>query len=341
MTSEVSESPLAVSMMGLLTGGWVAQAVSVAARLGIADRLRSGPRSADDIASAVGAHPATLRRLLRALSDVGVFQEREDGLFAPTPLGDLLGSDTPGSLRGYALLVGAPFHRGAWTDLEHSVRTGEPTFAHVHGQELFHHLRDHPADGDVLNEAMISLSGQFIAPAVAACDFAPGHTIVDVGGGHGVVIAEVLAANPGTRGVLYDLPGVIADAGGPLRRAGVDDRCRMVTGDFFESVPSGCDTYVLCHIVHDWDDDRAVQILANCREAMKPDGRVLLGEGILHDGPSPSRIKWLDLEMLVMTCGGLQRTQAQYEHLFQRAGLRPTGIPAQGPTFSVLEARLA
>ncbi|MFG2085918.1 MULTISPECIES: methyltransferase [unclassified Spirillospora] len=339
MSTEVTENPLAVSMMGLLTGGWVAQAVGVAARLKIADQLVSGPRSADDIARAVDAHPPTLHRLLRALSDVGVVQEREDGLFSGTPLGELLRSDVP-SLRGYALLTGSSFHREAWSALEYSVRTGEPTFAHVHGQELFDHLRDNPADGAVMNEAMIALSGEFIAPVVAACDFERGHTIVDVGGGHGAVLAEILTANAGTKGVLYDLPGVVDDAeDGPLRPALDDGRCRVIAGSFFESVPSGCDTYVLCHIVHDWDDDRAVRILTNCRKAMRPDSRLLLGEGLLHEGPSPSRMKWLDLEMLVMTCGGLQRTQSQYEGLFQRAGLRPTGIPAQGPTFSVLEAR--
>ena len=341
MQTEVSESPLAVSMMGLLTGGWVAQAVGVAAHLKIADHLASGPRSADDLAAAVGAHPPTLRRLLRALSDVGVVQEREDGLFSGTPLGDLLRSDVP-SLRGYALLTGSAFHREAWSALGHSVRTGEPAFAHVHGRELFDHLRDNPSDGEILNEAMIALSGEFIAPAVAACDFTPGDTVVDVGGGHGVVLARVLAENPRTRGVLYDLPGVVGNAaGGPLRTAVAEDRCRMVAGDFFASVPSGCDTYVLSHIVHDWDDDRAVQILTNCRTAMRPDSRILLAEGLLHEGPAPSRMKWLDLEMLVMTCGGLQRTQSQYEDLFHRAGLRPTGTPAQSPVFSVLEARPA
>lgn len=341
MSIEVPESPLAVSMLGLLTGGWVAQAVSVAARLKIADELASGPRSADDIAAAVGAHPPTLHRLLRALSDVGVVQEREDGLFSGTPLGDLLRSDVR-SLRGYALLTGSSFHRRAWGALEHSVRTGEPAFEHVHGRELFDFLRDSPGDGEILNEAMIALSGEFIAPVVAAYDFAPGDTVVDVGGGHGVVLAEILNAHPGTQGILYDLPEVVADAGdGPLRAALAEGRCRTIAGSFFESVPPGHDAYVLCHIVHDWDDDRAVQILTRCREAMGPGSRLLLGEGHLHEGPGPSRIKWLDLEMLVMTPGGLQRTHSQYEDLFHRAGLRPTGIPVEGPTFTVLEARPA
>lgn len=341
MSIEVPESPLAASMVGLLTGGWVAQAVSVAARLKIADQLAHGPRSAADIAEAVDAHAPTLHRLLRALSDVGVVQEREDGLFSGTPLGELLRSDVP-SLRGYALLTGAPFHRAAWDALEHSVRTGEPSFPHVHGQEIFDYLRDNPSDGDVLNKAMVAMSGEFIAPVAAACEFPPGHTIVDVGGGHGAVLAEILAANPGTRGILYDLPEVIAKAAdGPLRTALADDRCQMVAGSFFDSVPQGGDAYVLSHVVHDWDDDRAVQILANCRRAMHPGSRLLLLEGFLHDGPSASRMKWLDLEMLVMTSGGRQRTQSQYEALFQRAGLRPTGPKAQSPTFTALEARPA
>ncbi|WP_165970475.1 methyltransferase [Actinomadura sp. 6K520] len=341
MSTEVPENPLAVSMIGLLTGGWVAQAVSVAARLKIADRLAHGPRSAADIAAAVNADAPTLHRLLRALSDVGIVQEREDGLFSGTPLGDLLRSDVP-SLRGYALLSGSSFHRDAWSALEHSVRTGEPAFTHVHGQEVFDHLRGNPADGETLNAAMIALSGEFIAPVVAACDFPPGHAIVDVGGGHGVVLAEALAANPGTEGILYDLPEVVDNAAdGPLREALAEGRCQAIGGSFFDSVPSGCDSYVLSHIVHDWDDDRAVQILTNCRRAMRPDSRVLVAEAILREGPAASRIKWLDLEMLVMTRGGLQRTQSQYEALFARAGLRFSGIPAHSPTFTVLEARPA
>lgn len=337
MSIEVPESPLAASMVGLLTGGWVAQAVSVAARLKIADQLAHGPRSAADIAEAVDAHAPTLHRLLRALSDVGVVQEREDGLFSGTPLGELLRSDVP-SLRGYALLTGAPFHRAAWDALEHSVRTGEPSFPHVHGQEIFDYLRDNPSDGDVLNEAMVAMSGEFIAPVAAACEFPPGHTIVDVGGGHGALLARILAAHPKSNGVLFDLPHVIEGAGEPLARAGVMDRCVLMGGDFFTMVPPGGDAYLLCNIVHDWGDDDAARILANCRKAMTGEGRVLLVEAVIPDPPrEPAAATVIDLEMLVIARGARQRTASEFAELFGRAGLRLTGVNGDG-VFNMVEA---
>jgi hypothetical protein len=294
----------------------------------------------DDIARDVGASAPALYRLLRALADLELFQELEGRRFASTPLGELLRTGVPGSLRDWAIMTGRPFHREAWTALGHSVRTGESAFEHVHGAMGFDHFRDHPADGQALNAAMTAVSGLVIGPAVAACAFAPGSTIVDVGGGHGALLAAILAANPETRGVVFDLPHVVDGAGQAAKDAGVADRCEYVGGDFFESVPSGGDAYVLSNVVHDWDDDDAVRILARCREAMNPDGRVLLMEAVLPDEARPSRAKWVDLEMLVMARGARQRTGAEYAGLLNRAGLDLTRLTVDhdAGAFGVIEA---
>ncbi|MPZ96328.1 MAG: methyltransferase [Propionibacteriales bacterium] len=337
MPTDLTTIPAPVRMMQLTTGSQVSQSVSVAAALGVADVLAGGPRAVDDIADAVGADPGSLYRLLRVLGDVGVFEESDGRTFALTEVGELLCSDRPGTLRGWAVLVGSPFHRDAWTDLLASVRTGEPAFDRVHGQLAFDFFRNHPDDQAVLDGAMTSISGLLIAAVVSCYDFSPFGTVVDVGGGHGALLAAVLTASPGARGVLFEQPHVAAAAGGPLDAAGVRDRCEIRGGDFFEAVPTGGDAYLLSNIVHDWGDDDAVQILTRCREALGDHGRVLVTEDVLPSGLEPSQAKLIDLEMLVMG-PGRQRTEEEYGRLFARAGLRLTRlVPCQG-SLGVVEA---
>jgi hypothetical protein len=335
--SEPVVIPPPARLYELTTGIWVSQALSVAAGLGVADELASGPRPADEIAKAVGADGPTLYRLLRALADAGVFTELDGRRFALTELGELLRSDVPGSMRSWATFVGRPFHLRSWTDLDESIRTGATAFDRVHGQDAFAYFAEHLGDGKLFNDAMTAAAAQFIAPVVEAYDFGAFRTVVDVGGGHGALLAAVLAANPGVRGVLYDQPHVIAGAGQPLEDAGVADRCAYLDGDFFRSVPPGADAYLLSNIIHDWDDDRSVQILANCRAAMSGDGKVLLGESVLPSDATPHPAKWIDLEMLVMG-EGRQRTEEEYRDLFRRAGLRLTRIVPTRDMFDVVEA---
>jgi hypothetical protein len=343
---ETDESALAAArMMELTTGTWISQAVSVAAELGLADAVADGPLPVDDIAKAVGADAPSLYRLMRALADVGVFEELDGRRFASTPLGELLRDDAPGSLRAWAIMVGRPFHRMAWTALGDGVRTGEPAFEQVHGAPAWEYLRDHPADGRALDAAMTTVSSRIIAPVFteyfkersSGDDGGTTGTIVDVGGGQGGLLAAILAANPRLRGVLFDLPHVVA--GQVIGAAGLGERCACVGGDFFASVPAGGDAYVLSNIIHDWGDEAAVRILRNCRAAMNEGGRVLLGEAVLPDEIRPSRAKWMDLEMLVLNVqGARQRTRREYRDLFARAGLRLSGIGGNSDVFALVEA---
>jgi hypothetical protein len=335
--SDSAKPPPPVLLFRLTMGAWVTQAVSVAANLGIADALGSGPRPVDEIAETVGVDAQSLYRLMRALSDEQVFSELDGRRFALTPVSELLLTDAPGSLRSWAIMVGRPYLRDAWTDLEESIRTGETAFDRVHGQQAFDYFRANPEDGEVLNRAMTAISGRFVAEVVGSYDFSAIRKIVDVGGGQGALLAAILAANPHVHGVLYDLPHVIAAGGAPLKEAGVDDRCERIGGDFFESVPTGGDAYLLSNIIHDWDDDLSVRILANCRAALNDHGRVLLGEVVLPNTTEPHPAKWIDLQMLIMG-SGRQRTEEEYRRLFQQAGLQLTKVVRSHAMFNLVEA---
>jgi SAM-dependent methyltransferase len=323
-------------LIGLTAGAWIAQALSVAAMLGVADHLDTEPRSVDELAHALGADGPSLYRLLRALADVEVFEELDGRCFAATELSGLLRSDEPASLRAWATMVGAPFHMRALTDLVESIRTGEPAFERVHGQTAFDYFHDHPEAGSLFNDAMTGASSPPIAQVMTAYDFSGADTVVDVGGGHGFLLAAILRAHPHLTGVLFDLPGVVSGAPRVLDAAGVGDRASTLAGDFFEAVPPG-DIHLLANVIHDWANDRAVRILANCRAALHPGGRVLLAEAVLPDGREPSAAKLIDLEMLVMGTGR-QRTESEYGELFQEAGLELASIGPSGPVYSVVEA---
>lgn len=344
MTTHLVESgglepdpPPEARLIGFTTAAWVAQALNVVAALGVADHLADGPRTVGDLAAAVGADGPSLYRVLRVLADVEVFAELDGRRFALAELGEPLRRDAPVSLRAWAEMAGAPFHMQALTDLVGAVRTGEPAFERVHRQQAFDWFRDHPAEWTLFNDAMTGASSPVIADLVAAYDFSAVGTVIDVGGGHGALLAALLQAHPHLHGVVYDLPEVVTGAPPLLDKAGVGARASTVGGDFFHSVPTGGDVHVLANIIHDWDDDRAVRILANCRATLKPGGRVLLGEAVLPEGPGPSMAKLVDLEMLVMGTGR-QRTEAEYRQLFRRAGLELIGIGPTNPMCSVVEA---
>jgi SAM-dependent methyltransferase len=325
-----------VALMNLVRAGRVSQAINVAATLGVADELAAGPRHADDLARAVGAHPAALHRLLRLLADFGVFAHRADGRFALTSLGELLRSDEHTSLRGMVMFLESPFLRSAWTNLLESVRTGDAAFDGVHGTNLFGYLRNHPDDAVVFDQGMSGVSRLLTAAILDVYDFSRFGSVVDVGGGDGALLATILARHPAVRGVLVELPEVASRAAEALAASGVADRCEVVVGDMFVSVPEGGDAYLFARVVHDWDDAAARRILATCRAAMPHGGRVLLAEAVLPEGNEPSAARLVDLEMLVI--GGRERTEPEYRQLLADAGLELTRVvPSAGP-YSLVEA---
>ncbi|MFJ3515898.1 methyltransferase [Streptomyces sp. NPDC090131] len=337
MQSSHPKPPPSVRVLQLVTSSWMAAAVSAAAELGVADALADGARPVDEIAKAVGAHAPTLHRLLRACADIGLVEERDGAVYVLTDVGEALRSDSPTSMRNFARWTGLAADRNTWVGLADSVRTGEPAFEKVHGQNVWDFMRDRTDVSGVFDDAMTEASRQLIAPVVDAFDFSGAGTVVDVAGGHGALLAAVLAANPDVRGVLYDQPDVVVGAKETFRGLGVDDRAETVGGDFFDSVPAGGDAYLLSNVIHDWDDANSLKILANCRAALGEGGRVLLVEAVMPERTEPSpTVSLMDLNMLVL-CGGRQRTEAEFAELFAAAGLRLTRIVRAG-LHSVVEA---
>jgi len=324
-------------MLALVTDYWVSQAAGVAARLGVADHLADGPRGGDELARAVGAHPQALHRVLRLLASRGVFSQPTPGVFALTPLGETLRSDTPGSVRNYAITVTAPGHWLPWGRLLDSVRTGTPMAREALGMDLFDFYAQHPEEAGFFSAAMGDLSALAASELVRVYDCTTARTIADVGGAHGVLLAAALRANPRARGILFDLPHVIATAAAALDAQGVAERCELVSGDFFAAVPEGADLHILKLIVHDWDDERATQLLTNCHRALPPGGKLLLVEMVLPSDNRPGLAQALDLTMLVLL-SGRERTEAEYRDLLGGAGFRLERVIPTRSMFSVIEA---
>ncbi|HEV7281004.1 MAG TPA: methyltransferase [Pirellulaceae bacterium] len=324
-------------MNRMLTGYWVSQTLYAAAKLGIADLLVDGPRSADDLAAATNMHAPSLYRLLRAAASVGVFAEDGERRFSLTPLAECLRSDAPQSQRGLAIMNGEEHYR-AWGELLYSVQTGKPSFDHLYGMPIFEFLSKNPEPAAVFDEAMVGVHGRETAAMLEAYDFSGIGTLADIGGGNGSLLSSVLQKVPAMRGLLFDLEGVTARAKERLRAAGLADRCEVASGSFFQSVPSGADAYLMRHIIHDWDDERAATILKNVHRAMKPESRLLLVEMIIPPGNDPSFGKLLDLTMLILP-GGKERTEAEYRRLFAACGFELTRIVPTDSEISVIEGR--
>ena len=316
-------------------------ALGVFAELRIADLLVDGPRPADALAAQTAAHGPSLYRLLRLLAGLGVLSETAPGMFALTSAGQFLRSDVPGSLRGIAAMFGGELHSRAWARLNHSVATGEPAFDHVFGTSLFTYLETDPASAAMFDEAMTSSSAAQAEAVVAAYDFSGITRLVDVAGGHGTLLATILKVNPSLRGVLFEMPHVAAGAGPVFDEAGLRDRVEIVGGDFLDRLPDGADAYIMKRIIHDWDDERAATILRNCRIAMAPGGRVLVVDAVLDDSPESIYGKLLDIEMLVLSPFGQERTEDEFRRLFGRAGLKLERIVDTKSPLKVVEARPA
>ena len=332
-----SMMPAPAVMMELVTGAWVAQAIVAAADLGIADALADRPMSADELATAVNAEADTINRLLRALITRGIFRQHRDGRYDLTPLADSLRSDAEVSLAAFARFVGSPQHREHWSHLTDAIRTGRAVIPALRGKPAFEYLHEEPELAEIFNDAMTSSSELAVASVTAGYDFSPYPTIVDVGGGHGRMLAAILDVTPRSRGILFDLPHVVAGAPAVLEEHRVAERIRIVEGSFFDAVPAGGDAYILKNVIHDWPGDDAVRILGNVRKAAAPGKNVLLVELVIPQHNRDFLGKWLDLEMLV-GAGARERSAAEYGQLLSSAGFRMTRVVETASPFSVVEA---
>ena len=322
------------TMLNLIIGHWIARLVQIAATLKLADLLKGGPRTAEQLAKAAGVRAPELYRVLRALASVGVFAESKNGKFKLTPLAATLQTGVPGSMRTSATMLNADWQWDAWQHLLPCLVSGEVPFARAHGMSVFEYLEKHPNDLAVFHESTTGLTNPAIAEAYRFSKF---NTLVDIGGGHGALLAAILKAHPKLNGILFDQPSVIAGARKDrhVTDKAIARRCTLGAGDFFKSVPKGADAYTLKYIMHDWNDERSVRILKNCRAAMTGKSRLLVIDSVIPPGNEPGYVKLLDIEMLII--GGRERTKADFAAIFGQAGLKLTRVIATKSPLSIVE----
>jgi hypothetical protein len=319
--SVVGLSDAAVQLRSLTLAYLVSRAVHVAAELDIADHVREGAKGCSELAVLCNVHAPTLYRMMRMLVSHGVFAETND-VFSNNALSNLLRSGVPGSLRATARMFGADPYWTSAQAMRHSLNTGEAAFQHVFSEELFDYLSQHPDQAQVFDEAMVAGSDLINRAILDAYDFSGFRTLVDVAGGYGSTLCAILEAHESLSGILFDLPRLADKAEAFVASKHLSDRCAVVSGSFLESVPKDADAYFMKHILHDWDDERCLQLLRRCRQAMSIRARLLVCEKILPAGNEAAHIRKLDLVMLLNTPGGRERTEPEYRRLFEKSGLR-------------------
>ena len=328
-----NELPPPVQLMQFIVGRWISKPIYVAAELGIADMLSEGPRSIEELAQKSQSHAPSLYRTMRALASVGIFAETEDKRFELTPMAEYLKT---GALRSMALMFNSDWSDKAWACFLDSVKTGNTAFEKAHGMSVSDWLENNPRAAEVFNEAnAIKAAGSHRA-VVDVYDFSEVSTLTDVGGGLGVLMAEILKANPLMKGIVAEIPSVVQKARETIQARNIEDRCQAIECDFFKSIPPGSDVYLMSNILHDWPDEQCHIILTNCHRAMKTGSRLLVLEMVVPPGNEPSVAKLLDLEMLVIT-GGRERTAAEFENLFESSGFRLSRIMPTGENVCIIE----
>jgi SAM-dependent methyltransferase len=334
--------PPALLLRRLIGSYRITHAIKAAAQLGLTDQLGERAQSATDLAARLHLNPQALSRLLRTLVGIGLLADAGDGLFILTPVGACLRQDAPDGMRAWALCEGAEYYQDAWMNLPHAVQTGETAFEHTHGVSFYQYLARHPETGHDFSQAMLDYARLIASAVVAGYDFAGVRRVVDIGCSHGRLLSAILHANPTVSGVLFDRPEIIERAAERIRGTELAARAELVAGDFFESLPTGGDLYILSRILMDYDDDASVRLLQNCHRAMTPGGRVLIVQLLMPeqgDGGASERLfeaAVSDLNMLVLT-GGRERTEAEYRTLLGLAGFRLARVVPTQALVSLIE----
>jgi O-methyltransferase domain len=318
-------------------GYHIPRCLHVVAQLDIATRLAKGARTADDLAHEAGADGPTLHRVLRALASAGVFKETNGGQIVNTSLSETLRRDVPDSMRSWVLMYGDEASWRSWGEFAYSVRTGAPAFEHIYGTSLFEYLAKTPELSRIFDEAMSAVTSLASAEIVRAFDFSDIGLLVDVGGGNGTMLCSILKANPAIRGIVFDLPHVRSSARDYISCQGLENRCQFTEGNFFEIVCPGADAYFLQRVLHDWDDAHCVRILQACATAARKESKILISEAIIPPGNDPFIGKLSDLQMLVMTHGGRERTLEEYQALFAQSGWDYQRVVNTESPYSIVE----
>lgn len=307
-------------IMQMAMGFIVSQSLAVAARLRIADHLKDGGKTAAELAELTETHEPSLYRLLRSLASSGLLQKDNDGRFSNTPLGDVLRSDHPQSMRAALNMMGDPEHWNSHGNMQQSVKTGEIAFEYTFGMPVFPYFAQNPTAAKVFDESMTSFSAAVAEAVSSAYDFSQAKTIADIAGGHGILLSKVLQKNQQAKGVLFEQKHVLE--GNILAKEGVADRTELVSGDFFQEIPVVADIYLMKFIIHDWNDEQSITILSNLAKSAPKGSRLLLVETVVEeDDNAPSLSKIMDLNMLVMT-GGKERKASEYAELFEKTGFK-------------------
>lgn len=335
--SQPTETPTAI-LLRLVNGYQISQAIHVVAELRLADLIGTEQVSVPEIAARVGAHPESLYRLLRALSTVGVFRETEDRRFVASPVSELLRTDSPQSMWGWPMMIGRPYHWQMWGDLLHSVRTGEDAIRHRHGMGVWAWRADKPEETTIFNAAMEAMSRNVAPAIIAACDFTRFKRIVDVGGANGALLAAILTASPNSSGVVFDLPHVVREARSVIKRAGLEGRCEIAEGSYFDGIPAGGDAYLFKSVLMDHTDETCAAVLRRVRTAMGPQGTLLVLEGMISAPNEGQRAAFSDLMMLVGT-GGRERRDDEWKAVLAAGGFELTAIMPTASRFQILEGR--
>jgi ubiquinone/menaquinone biosynthesis C-methylase UbiE len=329
--------PPPAQMMQLITGFWTSCCIYSAAKLDIADKLAQRPQCASQLAESTHSHAPSLNRVMRALVSSGIFSKNEKGEFYNNVLSETLRGDVPGSMKAMAIAQLGD-HYDAWGNLIYSIKTGKTAFDQVEGMPVWKYYEMHPEEGQNFMHAMTGLTGAVIKNVIPEYDFSSMNTIVDVGGGNGALLMAVLKTAPQAKGIVFDEEYVVEKTNIELAKKGFGDRCSTVAGSFFDFVPKDADGYLMKMVLHDWNDEQSLQILANCQKAMKAGSKLLVIESVIPEEDTPHPGKYMDINMLAMT-GGMERTEKEFAALFQKSGLKLSRvIHTHSPLFSIIEA---